>query len=317
MTDWTTCRVVRDRDGDLWFRIRGNMWFDGDVRIGSEGLGSKYGPLTPVLDADGLPVVRTVGDLTARHVGKRVRVDTGGIVTTGELTGVFATSARPVSLHIDDADGELWIVGPESNLTLDAHCEVLSLTEGADRPCPRCHGAGWHYYDEHHSKPCEVCCLHAVGVWQLLNHYGGRNGSWACRAGCGATWSTEDAYEAARTTPRSDADARFIAAANPAAVLALLDAAAERDAVAADADKWHRAALTLQGDRDALTDERDSLSWQVEALRAERDARSSERDALAAKVERVRALPAKHPAGGWYMTSMRDVLATLDEEPQP
>ena len=44
---------------------------------------------------------------------------------------------------------------------------------------------------------------------------------------------------------------------------------------------------------------------------------AAERDALAAKVERVRALPAKHPAGGWYMTSMRDVLATLDEEPQP
>ena len=65
-----------------------------------------------------------------------------------------------------------------------------------------------------------------------------------------------------------DANARFIAAANPAAVLALLDAAAERDA-------------------------------------------------LAAKVERVRALPAEHPAGGWYMTSMRDVLAALDEEPQP
>ena len=71
---------------------------------------------------------------------------------------------------------------------------------------------------------------------------------------------------------------------------ALLDAAAERDALAADADKWQRAALTLQRDRDALTDERDSLSWQVEALRAERDARSSERDALAAKVERVREL---------------------------
>ena len=110
------------------------------------------------------------------------------------------------------------------------------------------------------------------------------------------------------------ANARYLAAANPAVVLALLD---ERDALAADADKWQRAALTLQGDRDALTDERDSLSWQVEALRTERDARSSERDALAAKVERVRALPAEHPAGGWYMTSMRDVLAALDEEPQP
>ena len=44
---------------------------------------------------------------------------------------------------------------------------------------------------------------------------------------------------------------------------------------------------------------------------------AAERDALAAKVERVRELPAKHPAGGWYVTSMRDVLAALDEEPQP
>ena len=41
---------------------------------------------------------------------------------------------------------------------------------------------------------------------------------------------------------------------------------------------------------------------------------AAERDALAAKVERVRELPAEHPAGGWYMTSMRDVLAALDEE---
>lgn len=112
------------------------------------------------------------------------------------------------------------------------------------------------------------------------------------------------------------ADRALIAAAVNA-LPGLLDDAAERNALAADADKWQRAALTLQRDRDALTDERDSLSWQAEALRAERDARSSERDALAAKVERVRALPAKHPAGGWYVTSMRDVLAALDEEPQP
>ena len=34
----------------------------------------------------------------------------------------------------------------------------------------------------------------------------------------------------------------------------LFDAAAERDALAVDADKWQRAALTLQGDRDALLD---------------------------------------------------------------
>ena len=54
----------------------------------------------------------------------------------------------------------------------------------------------------------------------------------------------------------------------------------------------------------------------VNALPALLDA-AAESDALAAKVERVRALPAKHPAGGWYVTSMRDVLAALDEEPQP
>ena len=57
----------------------------------------------------------------------------------------------------------------------------------------------------------------------------------------------------------------------------------------------------------------DGLGRLVRALPALLDA-AAERDALAAKVERVRALPAKHPAGGWYMTSMRDVLAALDEE---
>ena len=91
-------------------------------------------------------------------------------------------------------------------------------------------------------------------------------------------------------------------------------AAATAYAAVAQAEALARIADAIDG---TLTDERDSLSWQVEALRAERDARSSERDALATKVERVRALPAKHPAGGWYMMSMRDVLAALDEEPQP
>ena len=84
MTDWTTCRVVRDRDGRLWGRNTawtepswrrwvklGGYWEeDGCFQIHME---CRHGPLTPVLDADGLPVVTTVGDLTARHLGKRVR----------------------------------------------------------------------------------------------------------------------------------------------------------------------------------------------------------------------------------------------------
>ena len=79
MTDWTTCRVVRDRDGDLWFRgcDSDDLWTANtnypDVFLTADELHTAFGPLTPVLDADGLPVVTTVGDLTARHLGKRVR----------------------------------------------------------------------------------------------------------------------------------------------------------------------------------------------------------------------------------------------------
>lgn len=86
MTDWTTARVVRDRDGRLWgrdattFDSFARRW----VRVGSDresdgccekSMARRYGPLTPVLDADGLPVVRTVGDLTARHLGCEVAID--------------------------------------------------------------------------------------------------------------------------------------------------------------------------------------------------------------------------------------------------
>ena len=62
--DWTTCRVVRDRDGDLWFRgcDSDSMWTANtdypDVFLTSDEVVEAFGPLTPVLDADGLPVVR-------------------------------------------------------------------------------------------------------------------------------------------------------------------------------------------------------------------------------------------------------------------
>ena len=53
-------------------------------------------------------------------------------------------------------------------------------------------------------------------------------------------------------------EAELIAAAVNA-LPALLDAAAERDALAADADKWQRAALTLQGEREHAVDPRAEL----------------------------------------------------------
>ena len=125
--DWTTCRVVRDRDGELWFRgcDSDDLWTANtnypDVFLTTDEVLTVFGPLAPVLDADGLPLVHTVGDLTARHIGKRVRVQR----FEGVLSGIFATSVRPVSLHIHDDAGALWIVSPESELTLDTPCEVL------------------------------------------------------------------------------------------------------------------------------------------------------------------------------------------------
>ena len=67
MSDWRECRVVRDKDGDLWMRDAAHgLWcapgeyFEPEVAE----LERNYGPLTPVLDADGLPVV-TPAELAA------------------------------------------------------------------------------------------------------------------------------------------------------------------------------------------------------------------------------------------------------------
>ena len=122
MSGWRECRVVRDKDGDLW-------GCDGPgPKAYWTGLGSAsevdawqsdaldrwYGPLTPILDADGLPMVRTVGDLTARHIGKRVRVEGWGETVFRE---VFPTesSARCVFADRDH----------EFVATIGIPCELL------------------------------------------------------------------------------------------------------------------------------------------------------------------------------------------------
>lgn len=72
MTDWTTCRVVRDRDGDLWFRgcDSDDLWTANtnypDVFLTTDEVLTVFGPLTPVLDAYGLPVVTTHPDSLPR-----------------------------------------------------------------------------------------------------------------------------------------------------------------------------------------------------------------------------------------------------------
>ena len=117
MTDWTTCRVVQDRDDDLWTNYAG-MWHTPEIAPFSADMVAKYAPITPILDADGLPVVRTVGDLTARHTGRRVRVGTEG--AEGSLDALDIGRHRFV-VYLIGADA-VHVLG---GLTPDTPCEVL------------------------------------------------------------------------------------------------------------------------------------------------------------------------------------------------
>lgn len=59
------------------------------------------------------------------------------------------------------------------------------MTKNTNTQCPKCKGNKWYQYDDVHSKPCEVCCKHDKGYWELKEHYGKSNGMYCCLAGCG------------------------------------------------------------------------------------------------------------------------------------
>ena len=123
MNDWTTCRVVRDRDGDLWFRgcDSDDLWTANtnypDVFLGPDEVVTVFGPLTPVLDANGLPAVTTVGDLTARHIGRGVRVD--GF--EGELVALVALFDGIVTVEVLTDDD----ISAPRRCTIDTPVEVI------------------------------------------------------------------------------------------------------------------------------------------------------------------------------------------------
>ena len=127
MTDWTTCRVVRDRDGDLWFRgcDSDDLWTANtnypDVFLTTDEVLTVFGPLTPVLDADGLPVVTTVGDLGNVHLGRRIKYEgPGGYGREGIYQGTTADYPERdrCNMHVGG--------GYEAGVPLDTPCEVLA-----------------------------------------------------------------------------------------------------------------------------------------------------------------------------------------------
>ena len=126
MSDWTTARVVRDCYGDLWGSDADNPgawtrlgcdWADAEPE---RELERDCGPLTPILNADGLPVVRTVGDLTARHLGREVHVE-------GMRRAVLLAMRQPLP---DEPLVALLVrvygdITSTDYLTLDTPCELL------------------------------------------------------------------------------------------------------------------------------------------------------------------------------------------------
>ena len=70
----------------------------------------------PVLDADGLPVVHTVGDLTARHQLARPRIRVAG--REGKLKIVKPSDAYPGTVTL--IWGDWW-----EDAALEEPCEVL------------------------------------------------------------------------------------------------------------------------------------------------------------------------------------------------
>ena len=127
MTDWTTCRVVRDCDGDLWFRgcDSDDLWTANtnypDVFLTTDEVLTVFGPLAPVLDADGLPVVTTVGDLGNVHLGRRIKYEgPGGYGREGIYQGTTADYPERdrCNMHVGG--------GYEAGVPLDTPCEVLA-----------------------------------------------------------------------------------------------------------------------------------------------------------------------------------------------
>ena len=118
MTDWTTCRVVRDRTGRLRLVEDGTPVYSGEP---TGAMDYEYdGPFTPVLDADGLPVVRTVGDLGNVHLGRRIKYEGGGYGREGIYQGTTADYPERdrCNMHVGG--------GYEAGVPLDTPCEVLA-----------------------------------------------------------------------------------------------------------------------------------------------------------------------------------------------
>ena len=131
MTDWTTCRVVRDRDGDLWFRgcDSDDLWTANtncpDVFLTTDEVLTVFGPLAPVLNADGLPVWQPIEPGTVIKAGTVTRSE------LDERDALVAKVERVRALHQREVIA-VHEFGPE------AWCPTCEL----HYPCPTARALG-------------------------------------------------------------------------------------------------------------------------------------------------------------------------------
>ena len=122
MTDWTTARI---QDAERLASVLSEK-LDDDAPL---NLRTRWLPLaeelwrriTPVLDADGLPVVTTVGDLGNVHLGRRIKYEgPGGYGREGIYQGTTADYPERdrCNMHVGG--------GYEAGVPLDTPCEVLA-----------------------------------------------------------------------------------------------------------------------------------------------------------------------------------------------
>lgn len=121
---WQDALVVRDRLGQL---RHADGFLDAPITAGLDPLeiaafADTFGPMEPILSRTGQPIVTTVGDLTARHIGKRVRVGDGAGAIEGRLLNI-EHDKRTTDVAIAEGDQDVadwWPAGPR-----DTPCEVL------------------------------------------------------------------------------------------------------------------------------------------------------------------------------------------------
>lgn len=98
-----------------------------------------------------------------------------------DLSLYFRDELDRVTIHYQSVIGDIALAAMQGSLPAKNAQAIAPL-------CKKCQGKGYYHYDSNQAKPCEQCCDHSGGWWELTEHHAGYiagadNG--CCRSGCG------------------------------------------------------------------------------------------------------------------------------------